>query len=78
MPVVGNEIGGTTEDPAAVSEPTDEPPAYEKVVQQTGPTVTCRVCHATVNIEGKVHQHVVKCLHCGEATVSKQRNCADC
>lgn len=34
----------------------------------SGPTVTCRVCSATIYIEGKTRQHVVKCMHCNEAT----------
>lgn len=51
------------------------PPAYETVSQTLFPTgsipvVSCRVCHANINVEGKVHQHVVKCAQCNEATVS--------
>ncbi|VBB33444.1 unnamed protein product [Acanthocheilonema viteae] len=36
--------------------------------RHTGPTVTCRVCSATIVIEGKTRQHVVKCNQCNEAT----------
>ncbi|EFO25670.1 transmembrane protein 55A [Loa loa] len=36
--------------------------------RHTGPTVACRVCLATIVIEGKTRQHVVKCNHCNEAT----------
>lgn len=32
--------------------------------------ITCRVCHSLINVEGKMHQHVVKCGVCNEATVS--------
>ncbi|KAK2513907.1 hypothetical protein Q9966_015992 [Columba livia] len=33
-----------------------------------GPAVTCRVCQRPISVEGKGHQHVVKCGGCGEAT----------
>ena len=36
-----------------------------------GPTVLCRVCQASIGIEGKMMQHVVKCAQCNEATVSR-------
>jgi phosphatidylinositol-4,5-bisphosphate 4-phosphatase len=32
--------------------------------------ITCRVCQSLINVEGKMHQHVVKCGVCNEATVS--------
>ncbi len=48
-------------DVSAVPEPNPPVPG--------GPTVLCRVCQASINIEGKMHQHVVKCPHCHEATV---------
>lgn len=32
--------------------------------------ITCRVCQSPINVEGKMHQHVVKCGVCNEATVS--------
>ncbi|XP_031363489.2 type 1 phosphatidylinositol 4,5-bisphosphate 4-phosphatase [Lonchura striata] len=32
------------------------------------PAVTCRVCQRPISVEGKAHQHVVKCGGCGEAT----------
>lgn len=48
--------------------PDELPPPY----QQAGmPMVTCRVCQAMIDISGKREQHVVKCLECNEATVSK-------
>ncbi|KAL1447665.1 hypothetical protein WDU94_015617 [Cyamophila willieti] len=33
--------------------------------------VTCRVCQAMIDISGKRDQHVVKCIHCNEATPVK-------
>ncbi len=32
--------------------------------------INCKVCQSMINIEGKTHQHVVKCTVCNEATVS--------
>ncbi|CAJ0941708.1 unnamed protein product, partial [Mesorhabditis belari] len=37
-------------------------------VRPSGATVTCRVCDAGIDLEGKHNQHVVKCTHCQEAT----------
>ncbi|KAM3722994.1 Type I phosphatidylinositol 4,5-bisphosphate 4-phosphatase-B [Dirofilaria immitis] len=39
-----------------------------EAIRRTGATATCRVCSATIVIEGKTRQHVVKCSHCNEAT----------
>lgn len=51
---------------------TSEAPAVRQTTGTTGGlTVTCRVCQASVNIEGKLSQHVVKCPQCNEATVRK-------
>jgi len=33
-------------------------------------SVTCKVCRAMINLEGKASQLVVKCISCNEATVS--------
>jgi phosphatidylinositol-4,5-bisphosphate 4-phosphatase len=68
-------IGGIVDDDERMSTGgvvEDDPPPYERsaVGSTGGPTVVCRVCQATLNIEGKIHQHVVKCQQCGEATVS--------
>ena len=61
----------------------EDPPSYESatgqdesqlvpVSQPSGPAnqpkVNCRVCTHEINIADKVHQHVVKCSECGEAT----------
>ncbi|CAJ0578459.1 unnamed protein product, partial [Mesorhabditis spiculigera] len=46
-----------------------EPLAEESVPgRPAGATVTCRVCDATIDLDGKHNQHVVKCAHCQEAT----------
>ena len=33
-------------------------------------TVACRICKATLDLSGRLEQHVVKCHECHEATVS--------
>lgn len=51
--------------------PPDElPPPYQASQAGQVPMVTCRVCQAMIDISGKRDQHVVKCVHCNEATVS--------
>ncbi|XP_064900404.1 type 1 phosphatidylinositol 4,5-bisphosphate 4-phosphatase isoform X1 [Columba livia] len=40
----------------------------EEEEEGAGPAVTCRVCQRPISVEGKGHQHVVKCGGCGEAT----------
>uniref|UniRef100_H3D0Y9 Phosphatidylinositol-4,5-bisphosphate 4-phosphatase n=1 Tax=Tetraodon nigroviridis TaxID=99883 RepID=H3D0Y9_TETNG len=35
------------------------------------PVVNCRVCQSAISVEGKMHQHVVKCGICSEATPIK-------
>ena len=32
-------------------------------------TVACRICEATLDLSGRMEQHVVKCHECHEATV---------
>lgn len=34
------------------------------------PKIPCQVCKATIQLDGKLHQHVVKCTSCSEAMVS--------
>ncbi|XP_057274905.1 type 1 phosphatidylinositol 4,5-bisphosphate 4-phosphatase-like, partial [Pezoporus wallicus] len=49
----------------------EAPPPYSPLVSPeggAGPSVTCRVCQRPISVEGKGHQHVVKCGACGEAT----------
>lgn len=46
-----------------------DPPPYTPTDQISGvPVISCRVCQAMINVEGKLHQHVVKCGVCNEAT----------
>ena len=45
------------------------PPPYSTTSSGGIPMISCKVCHEMINIEGKTHQHVVKCLKCDEATV---------
>ena len=39
------------------------PSSYEGI-----PMVSCKVCQSMVNIEGKTHDHIIKCTVCNEAT----------
>ncbi|NXI14040.1 PP4P1 phosphatase, partial [Irena cyanogastra] len=53
--------------------PGEAPPPYSplgspEAVGAGPPAVTCRVCQRPISVEGKTHQHVVKCGGCGEAT----------
>ncbi|NWT62645.1 PP4P1 phosphatase, partial [Erythrocercus mccallii] len=53
--------------------PGEGPPPYSplgspEAVGAGPPAVTCRVCQRPISVEGKTHQHVVKCGGCGEAT----------
>uniref|UniRef100_A0A8B9RSJ5 Phosphatidylinositol-4,5-bisphosphate 4-phosphatase n=1 Tax=Accipiter nisus TaxID=211598 RepID=A0A8B9RSJ5_9AVES len=51
--------------------PGEAPPPYSPLGSPeggAGPAVTCRVCQRPISVEGKTHQHVVKCGGCGEAT----------
>lgn len=50
------------------------PPPYTAIASpDTGgvPVINCRVCQSLINLDGKLHQHVVKCTVCNEATVRK-------
>lgn len=54
--------------------PGEAPPPYSPLGSPEAagagpPAVTCRVCQRPISVEGKTHQHVVKCGGCGEATV---------
>jgi len=56
----------------------DLPPAYTpspatptgtgSTVSSEIPAINCRVCHALLHVEGRLHLHVIKCHACGEAT----------
>lgn len=53
--------------------PGEDPPPYSPLTSPdsgSAPVITCRVCQSPINVEGKMHQHVVKCGVCNEATVS--------
>lgn len=53
--------------------PGEDPPPYSPMASPesgSGALITCRVCQSPINVEGKMHQHVVKCSVCNEATVS--------
>lgn len=53
--------------------PTAElPPPYTAIASPDAggvPVINCRVCQSLINLDGKLHQHVVKCTVCNEATV---------
>uniref|UniRef100_A0A8C3SJ42 Phosphatidylinositol-4,5-bisphosphate 4-phosphatase n=1 Tax=Chelydra serpentina TaxID=8475 RepID=A0A8C3SJ42_CHESE len=54
--------------------PGDDPPPYSPMASPdsgSAPMITCRVCQSLINVEGKMHQHVVKCSVCNEATPIK-------
>ncbi|CAH1780461.1 unnamed protein product [Owenia fusiformis] len=51
--------------------PEDLPPPYTPAPQGGIPTINCKICQSVINIEGKTHQHVVKCNVCNEATPIK-------
>ena len=49
------------------------PPPYTAIASPDAggvPVINCRVCQSLINLDGKMHQHVVKCTVCNEATVS--------
>ncbi|CAI5445247.1 unnamed protein product [Caenorhabditis angaria] len=51
-----------------ITEYGDGSQAAQRAHRPTGATVTCRVCDASVQLEGRNTQHVVKCHNCDEAT----------
>lgn len=54
--------------------PDELPPPYQQNSNTGGvPMVTCRVCQQMIDITTKREQHVVKCTHCNEATVSTKK-----
>ncbi|XP_013917585.1 PREDICTED: type 2 phosphatidylinositol 4,5-bisphosphate 4-phosphatase [Thamnophis sirtalis] len=49
------------------------PPPYTAIASPDAtaiPIINCRVCQSAIHLEGKLHQHVVKCTDCNEATVN--------
>ncbi|XP_033118599.1 type 1 phosphatidylinositol 4,5-bisphosphate 4-phosphatase-like [Anneissia japonica] len=53
--------------------PGESPPPYSPpTMVGVTPMINCRVCQAMINLDGKLHQHVVKCSACNEATPIKE------
>ncbi|KAK2147821.1 hypothetical protein LSH36_532g02023 [Paralvinella palmiformis] len=51
--------------------PDELPPPYTPSASGSVPIINCKICQSMINIEGKIHQHVVKCTVCNEATPIK-------
>lgn len=52
----------------------EPPPPYSpqgSPDSSSAPAINCRVCQSAISVEGKMHQHVVKCGICNEATVRR-------
>uniref|UniRef100_A0A3Q1B1I1 Phosphatidylinositol-4,5-bisphosphate 4-phosphatase n=1 Tax=Amphiprion ocellaris TaxID=80972 RepID=A0A3Q1B1I1_AMPOC len=52
----------------------EDPPPYSPLTSPesgSAPLINCRVCQSMISVEGKIHQHVVKCAICNEATPIK-------
>uniref|UniRef100_A0A674NN14 Phosphatidylinositol-4,5-bisphosphate 4-phosphatase n=1 Tax=Takifugu rubripes TaxID=31033 RepID=A0A674NN14_TAKRU len=52
----------------------EDPPPYSPLTSPesgSAPVISCRVCQSLISVEGKIHQHVVKCGVCNEATPIK-------
>ncbi|KAK7944929.1 hypothetical protein WMY93_000657 [Mugilogobius chulae] len=52
----------------------EDPPPYSPLTSPesgSAPVISCRVCQNLISVEGKIHQHVVKCGVCNEATPIK-------
>ncbi|XP_016369178.1 type 2 phosphatidylinositol 4,5-bisphosphate 4-phosphatase-like isoform X1 [Sinocyclocheilus rhinocerous] len=50
------------------------PPPYTAIASPDAggvPVINCRVCQSLITLDGKLHQHVVKCTICNEATPIK-------
>ncbi|XP_036261660.1 type 1 phosphatidylinositol 4,5-bisphosphate 4-phosphatase [Molothrus aeneus] len=72
-PEAGPGPGGAAAAGGAGAGPGEAPPPYSPLGSPEAPgagppAVTCRVCQRPISVEGKTHQHVVKCGGCGEAT----------
>ncbi|XP_051982043.1 type I phosphatidylinositol 4,5-bisphosphate 4-phosphatase-B isoform X2 [Xyrauchen texanus] len=48
----------------------EAPPLYSSE-SGNDPVISCRVCQSLISVGGKIHQHVVKCGVCNEATPIK-------
>lgn len=59
----------------------EDPPPYSPLTSPesgSAPVIHCRVCQNLISVEGKIHQHVVKCTICNEATVGFLRHMYGC
>ena len=45
------------------------PPPYTPTGSGGVPMISCKICSSMISIDGKTHQHVVKCSTCNEASV---------
>ncbi|MEQ2286603.1 Type I phosphatidylinositol 4,5-bisphosphate 4-phosphatase-A [Ameca splendens] len=55
----------------------EDPPPYSPLTSPesgNAPVISCRVCQSLISVEGKIHQHVVKCGVCNEATSRSRKN----
>nr|KAF6300795.1 phosphatidylinositol-4,5-bisphosphate 4-phosphatase 2 [Myotis myotis] len=53
------------------SSPQELPPPYTSISSPDSggiPVINCRVCQSLISLDSKLHQHVVKCTVCNEAT----------
>ncbi|KAG8455558.1 hypothetical protein GDO86_001669 [Hymenochirus boettgeri] len=73
-PTSNNKPQGFPEFPTSSVITGEDPPPYSPLTSPesgSAPMITCRVCQSLINAEGKMHQHVVKCGVCNEATPIK-------
>ncbi|XP_061752711.1 type 2 phosphatidylinositol 4,5-bisphosphate 4-phosphatase [Nerophis ophidion] len=63
-----------TPTPLEPSPAAELPPPYTAIASPDAsgvPVINCRVCQSLIQLDGKLHQHVVKCTLCNEATPIK-------
>nr|XP_057922403.1 type I phosphatidylinositol 4,5-bisphosphate 4-phosphatase-B-like [Doryrhamphus excisus] len=75
-PLLSEHFDGTNGlSPYGISVVLDEPPPpyspQGSPENSSAPFISCRVCQGAISVEGKMHQHVVKCSICNEATPIK-------
>ncbi|XP_077400896.1 type I phosphatidylinositol 4,5-bisphosphate 4-phosphatase-A-like [Vanacampus margaritifer] len=77
---VGNSLAGRSNGVLAEAQslvPDEPPPPYsprsspDSCSGSNATVISCRVCQSAICVEGKTHQHVVKCGVCNEATPIK-------
>ncbi|KAA8582713.1 hypothetical protein FQN60_006384, partial [Etheostoma spectabile] len=68
-------LHGYLSKPQSIAVATGEPPPpyspQGSPDSSSVPVISCRVCQSAISVEGKAHQHVVKCSICNEATPIK-------